>query len=112
MSNLKDVKPKSIKLTLDKERTLLFDLNAFAELEEKYGSVDAAMEEIQKGSMKAIRTMLWAGLVHEDETLTERQVGSMLSMAMLENMTEQLLAALGEARPELPTGEVPVVGKT
>jgi hypothetical protein len=100
MSKLQDVKPRAIKLTLDKERTLMFDLNAFAELEEKYGSVDDALAAIDKGSMKAIRTMLWAGLVHEDETLTERQVGAMLSVSMLENMTAQLLAALEVARPE------------
>lgn len=110
MSNLKDVKPKAIKIMLDKERTLLFDLNAFAELEEIYGSVEGAMEVLEKGSMKAIINMLWAGLVHEDETLTKKQVGAMLGIATLEGMTEQLMAALGEARPNTPVAGNPPPG--
>jgi len=111
MSNVKDVRPKAIKLTLDKERTLMFDLNAFAELEEIYGSVDIALKAIEGGSMKAIRTLLWAGLLHEDDTLTAKQVGAMLSVSMLEDMTTQLLAAIDEVRPEAVGVEVPLGNK-
>ena len=36
---------------------------------------------MQQGSVKATRTLLWAGLLHEDENLlTERQLGAMISL--------------------------------
>lgn len=95
MSNVKDMKSKVVKLTLldGVERTLKFDLNAMAELEDKYGSVDAAFEKLDQNSIKAVRFILWAGLIHEDETLTEKQVGSLIDMQYLQN----LMGTLGEA---------------
>lgn len=51
-------------IELDKPRTLLFDLNAFAELEDKFGSLDQAFQKMQQGSVKATRTLLWAGLLY------------------------------------------------
>jgi hypothetical protein len=83
--NLNNVREKSVVIALDKERHFKFDMNAFAELEEKFGDVEDALKALQGGKIKAIRTILWAGLLWEDETLTEKQVGGMLS---LENMPE------------------------
>lgn len=101
MSGLQDVKVKDIPLQLGgKERRLRFTLNSFAELEDAYGSVDAAMAKLQGGSMKAVRKLIWAGLLHEDETLTETQVGNMLDVSNLQEFTEALTKALGTAMPE------------
>lgn len=92
MSNIKDVKSKKKTITLldGVERTIKFDLNAMAELEDKYGSVDAAFEMLDKNSIKALRFILWAGLVHEDENLTERQVGSLIDMQYMSELMETL----------------------
>ena len=79
---------------------LFFDLNAFAELEDKFGSLDQAFQKMQQGSVKATRTLLWAGLLHEDETLTERRVGAMISMTNVETIMEQIIQALTVALPE------------
>ena len=51
MANLKDVKSKVTKITLNDgvERVIKFDLNAMAELEDRYGSIDKAFEELEKG---------------------------------------------------------------
>ena len=80
---LRDVKPVIVSLALDKERTLKFDLNAFAELEDVYGSMEQAFAAMQSVSMKAARTLLWAGLLHEDESLTPRKVGAMVTLDKL-----------------------------
>jgi hypothetical protein len=106
MSHARDVKVKKVKLMLDRERTIKFDLNAFIELEDMFGSVNKALEEVRKGSMKAARAVLWAGLIHEDESLTLKQVGAMLDMETLPRVTEALAEAIGGSLPE--KGEQPV----
>ena len=104
---LRDVKEIAIPLSLDKPRTVKFDLNAFAELEDKYGSMEKAFSAMQSGSIKAARSLLWAGLLHEDETLTERQVGGMVTLENLGAVMAILSAALTEALPQdaVPTQE-------
>lgn len=97
---LKDIREVHIPIELDKSRTLLFDLNAFAELEDKFGSLDQAFQKMQQGSVKATRTLLWAGLLHEDESLTERKVGAMISLTNVETIMEQITRALTAALPE------------
>ena len=54
---LHDIREVRIPIELDKPRTLLFDLNAFAELEDKFGSLDQAFQKMQAGSVKATRTL-------------------------------------------------------
>lgn len=107
MSNIASVRNKGVKLMLgEKERTLKYDLNSFAELEERYGSVEEAMQVLQKGTIKGIRTLLWCGLVHEDEQLTEKQVGAMIDIGDLAELTEKLTVAMTGALPTPPKEEV------
>lgn len=108
MANVNDVKNKVVKITLldGVERTLRYDLNAMAELEDRYGSVDAAFEAMDKNSIKAIRCVLWAGLLHEDESLTEQKVGSLIDMQYLQTLME----SVGQAfNADMPKQEKPVV---
>ena len=96
---LHDIREVRIPIELDKPRTLLFDLNAFAELEERFGSMDKAFDAMQKGSLKAARTLLWAGLLHEDVKLTERMVGSMVTMAVPKSAAICVLVKVDINRP-------------
>lgn len=102
MSTLKDVKPKKIALPFNDgtEHELLFTLNALALLEEKYGTVDAAFEELNKGSFRAIRYMLWAAIQHEEQPLTESQVGARIDMASLAEISESLSKAMDAGLPD------------
>lgn len=96
MSNVADVKSKTVKITLNDgvERTLKFTLNALAELEDKFGSVQAAFDKLEKeNSMKALRAVLWAGFIHESPNLTELEVGNLIDMAYMQELVE----TLGEA---------------
>jgi hypothetical protein len=97
---LKDIREITVPIELDRLRCLKFDLNAFAELEEKFGSMDAAFQAMQKGSLKAARTLLWAGLLHEDETLTERKVGGMVTLSNLSGIMDSITSALTAAMPD------------
>lgn len=100
MGNIRDIRAKLIPIQIDKKRHLKFDLNAFAELEELYGDINTAFEAIQKGSIKAIRAMLWAGLVHEDRSLTLEQVGSMIDMSNINEVVSAISKAISEALPQ------------
>ena len=93
MSNLADVKNKTVKITLNDgiERTIKFTLNALAELEDKFGSVQAAFDKLEKeNSMKALRTILWSGFLHESPDLTEQQVGNLIDIAYMQELVESL----------------------
>ena len=98
--NAKDVRTKKVQIHLDKPRTIKFDLNAFCELEEAYGTMDKAMAAMKDGSVKAVRAVLWAGLIHEDPELTIQQVGSLIDFHSLNNVVKQLGIALEDALPE------------
>jgi len=100
MGNVADIRLKPIKVTLDKERHLLYDINAFATLEEEYGSIDAALDALAKGKIKALRALLWAGLLHEDESLTVKDVGKFLTLADLQQVAEAVNEALTQAMPQ------------
>lgn len=61
-----------------KTRTLKFDLNALVEVEDrlKLGGMNEVIPLLERISIRAVRCLLWAGLVHEDPTLTEKDVGA------------------------------------
>jgi hypothetical protein len=98
--SVNDVKVKKIPVMLDKERHLVFDLNAFCELEDKYGGQKEALEALNSGSFKAIRAFLWAGLLHEDENITEKQVGSWITMDNISEISDRITEAMKNALPE------------
>lgn len=112
MAGIKDVRSKPVSVMLDKERHLRFDLNAFAEIEELYGSVDDAMAALEKGSIKALRAILWAGLIHEEldgnenPKITPRQVGSLIEVKDLPMLSKKIEEAIGTGLGE--AGDAPL----
>ena len=102
MSNLREAKPRVKTITLKDgvEREICFTLNAMAEMEDKYGSVDAAFKKLDEGSVKAARFILWAGLMHADDALTEQQVGDLIDLDLLSEIMDSVSAALGEDMPQ------------
>ncbi len=103
MSNVNDVKIKDIEITLNGEvHHLRFTLNAFAELEEAYGSIDKALEQLNKGSIKAIRKLLWAGLLCENKDIQEYDVGNMVDTSNIKEFADTIAKALQSAMPNAP----------
>lgn len=107
MSNLSNVRRAPIKIILSdgKERELVYTLNSFACLEDKYGNVEDAMKAMESGSIKAVRSILWAGLVDQDPDLTEITLGSLIRMEDLPAIVDKLNAAMMMDLPEGATGE-------
>lgn len=104
MSNVRDAKPRVKTITLNDgvEREVRFTLNAMAELEERYGSVDAAFKALDAGSIKAARCVLWAGLMDAQPDLTEQQVGSLIDIQLMHELMEDISSALAEDMPDAP----------
>lgn len=99
--SISDVKAKKHTVFLDKEREIIYDLNAFAEVEEKLGiTFQEAMKQFQNVSVKVLRTFLWAGLIHEDNQLTEKEVGKMVTMKNFQYVLEAIANAISDAMPE------------
>lgn len=103
-----------------KKRVIQFDMNAYAELENKFGSVEKAMDQLQSGRMADIRSILWVGLIHEEAVLDEEtgepikynitpyQVGSWIkNPMMLKEIAEKLAEAMtqGMSTEELEEAE-------
>ncbi|NLD21608.1 MAG: hypothetical protein GX664_03880 [Bacteroidales bacterium] len=117
MADVKDVKQYADAVTMflgDRERIFQFDMNAFAELEKMFGSVEKAMDQLTEGRISDIRKILWAALIHDevaefDEVtgepirynITPYQVGSWLkSPKMIQEASQKLAAAMGGGMPD------------
>lgn len=102
MSNVADVKPKKRTVDLGDgvEREVVLSLNAMAELEDKYGSIDNAFEKIKKGSIATIRFLLWCVLVPDGDTdLTERAIGRLIKLDNIQEIMTSVMDALEEQMP-------------
>ena len=96
MANIKKLRREPVVVDIGDgiERRLRYTLNAFALIEEKYGTIDKAMEVLEAGSIAAVRFVLWAGLVHEDENLSEHYVGNQIDLSDLEALAEKMNKAM------------------
>lgn len=83
-----------VTVELDKERTLKFTLNSLVYIEDC--GVD--IQNMGKnGSMKLkdLRTLLFAGLMHEDKNITPEEVGEMIDVVDIEPISQALNQAFG-----------------
>lgn len=97
----KELKNKGIKFTLgEKDYELKLNMNTFCELEEIYGNLDAAFEDLQKMKLKSVRALIYAAVKIEDEEITLKQVGELLGLNDLERLGTAINEALSTAMPE------------
>jgi len=100
---LAELKKRSTEVMVGgKKLYIRFDLNALAELEERYGSLDEAFTfdpEHTKGIIAKIKSVLYEGLkaIHN---FKEEEVGAMFSMKEMPEVQAAMEAAAGEAMPE------------
>lgn len=98
--NAEQIKTKVVKVNIGgKERTLRFTLNSMIEIEEGYGSIQGAMKAMETSSMKAVRLLLWAGLIHEEPELDINAVGNWIDMSNLQYTSEKLGEAFKACMP-------------
>jgi len=115
MAKAKKVRPEPVIIEDlgGRDRRLQYDLNAFLELEKRYGSVDDAMKQLGTGGMAGIKIILWAGLIHDEAILDEitgepvgynitpYQVGGWITPDMLPEVTEKITQAVSGNLPDI-----------
>ena len=96
-----ELKNKGIKFKInDNEYELKFDMNTFCELEEVYGDINQAFEDLQNRKIKAIRALIYSAIKAEDESVTLKEVGRMLTLKDMERLGTAINEALVIAMPE------------
>jgi len=98
---------KSIAIELGgKQRHLRYDFNSLVALEDELGVTVDKIESFVSGSVKLrdLRTLIWAGLVHEDDGITPKDVGAWIDFQNIEKISEKVGRALEAAFP--PTDDV------
>lgn len=97
-----ELRNKGIKFNLgNKKYELKFNMNTFCELEEVYGDINKAFEDLQLMKIKAIRALLYAAIKVEDDTVTLKSVGDLLQLGDLERLGTVINEALSESMPEI-----------
>jgi hypothetical protein len=122
-------KPVEIKIG-DEIYKIRFTLNSFIELETIYGSIDKAMEALQGDivideitkkpvmvdnpdekskikkvekrnvNFKAVRSILWAGMIPDNPTITPIEVGNLLTFVNMTDIMLKVNEALVNSLPE------------
>lgn len=97
-----ELKNKGIKINIgNKDYELKFDMNTFCELEEVYGDINQAFEDLQNRKIKAIRALIYSAIKAEDESVTLKEVGKMLTLNDMEKLGTAINEALNVAMPEV-----------
>ena len=93
-----------VSVQLDRPRTLVLDFNAYCRVEEVTG-ISLLVGQEAFSSMRMMRAIVWAGLLHEDPTLTLEGVGDLLQEANAEEVLGKIYVAYGLSLPDLDEDE-------
>lgn len=66
-----------VTIVLDRPRTLRYGMNGLVKIEELTGKAISKMD-LENISIKDLRSMIYAGLFHEDKTLTPERVADLI----------------------------------
>lgn len=102
---MKDGSALLVRIELDKERHLRFDLNAIVALDEATGinllapGTELGADQLYKP--RVLRAFVWAALLHEDPDLTVLEVGSWLTMPRIQEIATAVWQSIVQAMPEV-----------
>ncbi len=86
-------------IELDRPRTLKFTTNALCELESIFGLPVYEWDKVPDG-LSTLRVMLYAGLKHEDPTMTIEKAGDLIDLAeSAQEVANKVTEAISAASP-------------
>ena len=98
----KDLKNKGVPIKLGANTyELKFNMNTFCELEEVYDDINQAFEDLQKMKIKAMRALIYSAVKTQNASITLLEVGELLGISELEDISKALNEALADAMPEV-----------
>lgn len=98
---------KPVTVNLDKERHLKLTLGGMAKFQEETGKDFLAGFDPKKLTYREQIALFWACLIWEDRKLTVEDVGYMLDLNTMNELTTQLYQAISEGMPQSEGGENP-----
>jgi hypothetical protein len=104
----------SVPITLDKERNLKFGFSAMMALEKQLSgkSFMDIINEIQtKPTITLMINVVWAGLLHEDKTLTPEKVAKILDSSDVEDLLGVISKAMDISQKKNSTEGNAVAGE-
>ena len=85
---------QGVTIELDRVRTLRYGMNALVKIEELTGKAISKLD-LENISVKDLRTMVYAGLFHEDKSLTPEKVADLIDeYSNLSTVAEKLGEAM------------------
>ncbi|MNW39617.1 hypothetical protein D3C74_167090 [compost metagenome] len=99
------MKVKKIPIDLDKQRNIVYDLDAIYDLEGIYGSFDEAIKSVRLDAFDDTAKMLYFGLRHQDSTLDETAVDQMVDVTNRFTIIEKILQAASLCLPDNDTSQ-------
>lgn len=114
---------KSVPIVLADGKThhIRFDYNALCALEDELKISIAEIGAVLSGpvGLKQIRAILWAGLLHEDDTLIVKDIGTLVDLDKMAELAEAIGNALNVAfgskkadQKKEPGPETPGIGES
>lgn len=95
---LTEIRPQEIFIKIkNKFYGLRFDFEAFANIEQILGSIKDAFELLNKLDIAAVKTFLWAGLLHNKESLPLKKFADMsIDDGVIKVLSDALNESLGD----------------
>lgn len=95
------MKDEGVKITLgNKDFEVKFDLNALCNLQDEFGELDEAFKSLDMKDLKKIRKLLRIALANgENIDITELEVGALINLDNIHEVTDTLTKALNGAMP-------------
>lgn len=82
---------KTVAITLDKERNLAYPIMSIIRLKNEHGlELKDLTDEKKAQDIEVILKVIWAGLIHEDKELTVEDVGYMIDITELPEISAKL----------------------
>lgn len=91
---------KAVKIKLDKERVLRYPIFSLIRLEKETGiKIQDLADEKKAQDLSVILGLVWAGLIHEDKELTMEDVGNMIELSQLPDVSAKMTEAFAVDEP-------------
>ena len=90
----------TVKIDLDRERTLRFDFNALSAFEEATGRSALEPDVWNSPDARTLSALLWAAMLHEDESLTLKAARAMIHAGNLAYVSGKIREASSASNPE------------
>lgn len=82
-----------------KEYKMDFNFNVMSELEEVYGDINKAFEDLQSMKIKAIRALIYSIVKVDNEEMTLKEVGELLNMSFMTEFATKMGVVMADSMP-------------